>query len=280
MRVSSPSSRCPATCCPSSPKVRCGRGFPSFQLVLRNPLASPTTLGLSAGANLALVLAMLFMPVLLGLGRDLVALAGSAIAAALVLSLGAGRGFSPFSLVLSGLVISLWCGSLAAVLTLLNDRYLVGLFIWGAGSLAQQSWSIPLALTIKTGVIAMGCALLPRPLAMLDLGDDGAAAVGVKIVQLRVIAIALAVALSALVTSTVGVIGFIGLVSPTICRLAGARRPAELMIWSTIVGAILLLIADEAVVFGCLLYARNAAVQKPVGGDALRHTTLLLHQSR
>ncbi|MBE0694028.1 MAG: iron chelate uptake ABC transporter family permease subunit, partial [Aquamicrobium sp.] len=131
-----------------------------FQQVLRNPLASPTTLGISAGANLALVIAVLFFPALLGLGRDLVALAGSAAAAAIVMGLGARRGFSPLSLVLSGLVIGLWCGALAAVLTFLNDRYLVSLFIWGAGSLAQQSWDIPLSLLWKVAALAALAAAL------------------------------------------------------------------------------------------------------------------------
>ncbi len=220
-----------------------------FQLVLRNPLASPTTLGISAGANLALVVALLFFPALLGFGRDLVALAGSAAAAAIVMGLGARRGFSPLSLVLSGLVISLWCGALAAVLTFLNDRYLVSLFIWGAGSLAQQSWDIPLSLLWKAAALAVLCGVIVRPLALLELGDGSAAALGVRLAHLRICAIAIAVALSALVTSAVGVIGFIGLVAPIIARLSGARRVGELMIWSSLIGAALLLCADVSVQF-------------------------------
>jgi len=218
-----------------------------FQQVLRNPLASPTTLGISAGANLALVIALLFFPALLGLGRDLVALAGSAAAAVIVMGLGARRGFSPLSLVLSGLVVSLWCGALAAVLTFLNDRYLVSLFIWGAGSLAQQSWDIPLSLLWKVAVLALLSGLIVRPLSLLELGDGSASALGVRLAQLRFVAIAIAVALAALVTSAVGVIGFIGLVAPIIARLAGARRVPELLLWSSLIGAALLLSADVAV---------------------------------
>lgn len=218
-----------------------------LQLVLRNPLASPTTLGISAGANLALVITLLAFPALLGFGRDLVALAGSAAAAAIVMGLGARRGFSPLSLVLSGLVISLWCGALAAVLTFLNDRYLVSLFIWGAGSLAQQSWDIPLSLLWKVAVLALLCAAIVRPLALLELGDGSAAALGVRLARLRFFAIAIAVALSALVTSAVGVIGFIGLVAPIIARLSGARRVGDLLICSSLIGAALLLCADVSV---------------------------------
>ncbi|MBY5410508.1 Fe(3+)-hydroxamate ABC transporter permease FhuB [Rhizobium leguminosarum] len=214
-----------------------------FQQVLRNPLADPTTLGVSAGANLALVVTSLFLPDLLGAGRDPVALIGSATAA--VVSLGARRGFSPYSLVLSGLVLSLWCGGLAAILTYLNQRYLSSLFIWGAGSLAQQSWVIPLSLLWKLAVIAIGCAFVMRPLSLLDLGESSSTALGVRLVRLRFVVVALAVALAAFVTSAVGVIGFIGLVAPTIARLSGARRPAQLILWSPLIGAGLLLFADS-----------------------------------
>lgn len=216
-----------------------------FQQVLRNPLADPTTLGVSAGANLALVITSLFLPGLLGAGRDLVALVGSGVAAAIVVSLGARRGFSPYSLVLSGLVLSLWCGGLAAILTYLNQKYLASLFIWGAGSLAQQSWVIPMSLIWKLAVVSIICAVLIRPLSLLDLGESSSSALGVKLIRLRAIVIVCAVALAAFVTSAVGVIGFIGLVAPTITRLAGARRPAQLILWSPLVGAGLLFFADS-----------------------------------
>lgn len=216
-----------------------------FQHILRNPLADSTTLGVSAGANLALVVVSLFVPGLFGAGRDVVALAGSAVAAAIVLGLGARRGFSPYSLVLSGLVLSLWCGGLAAILIYLNQRYLASLFIWGAGSLAQQSWTIPLSLAWKMTIVAVVCALVMRPLSLLDLGEAGSAALGVRLARLRVIVIACAVTLAAIVTSAVGVIGFIGLVAPTLARLSGARRPVQLIFWSPLIGAALLFFADS-----------------------------------
>ncbi|MCC2612911.1 Fe(3+)-hydroxamate ABC transporter permease FhuB [Neorhizobium petrolearium] len=218
-----------------------------FQQVLRNPLASPTTLGVSAGANLALALATLYVPDLLGFGRDLVALAGSAIAAGLVFLLGARRGFSPFSLVLSGLVISLWCGALSAVLVMLNDRWLASLFIWGAGSLSQQSWVIPLSLLPKVAIAGLLAWLIVRPLALVELGEAGATALGVDTSRLRLLAIVVAVALAAFMTSAVGVIGFIGLVAPIIVRLSGARRAGSVLLWSALIGAALLWLADGVV---------------------------------
>jgi iron complex transport system permease protein len=216
-----------------------------FQQVLRNPLADPTTLGVSAGANLALVVVSLFIPDLLGAGRDVVALLGSTAAAAVVVGFGARRGFSPYSLVLAGLVLSLWCGGLAAILTYLNQRYLASLFIWGAGSLAQQSWVIPVSLIWKIAGVAIVCTLVIRPLSLLDLGESSSAALGVKLARLRIVVVACAVALAACVTSAVGVIGFIGLIAPTLARLSGARRPVQLIVWSPLIGAGLLFLADS-----------------------------------
>lgn len=215
-----------------------------LQQVLRNPLASPTTLGIDAGARLALALATVFTPALLGFGRDVVALLGSAVSTALVFALVRRRGFSALSLVLAGLVVSLYCGALSALLVLLRDRVLVSLFIWGSGSLSQQSWEPSVALTWRLGLVAVPLALLLRPLSLLDLGDDSARSLGLSVARLRVAAIAIAAALSAFVTSAVGVIGFVGLVAPILARLAGARRFGEQLVWSTLTGALLLLLTD------------------------------------
>lgn len=219
-----------------------------LQQALRNPLASPTTLGIAAGAQLALAAAMLYAPALLAFGRDGIALAGSALAAGLVFLIGARRGFTPFSLVLSGMVVSLWCGALSAILILTNDRYLVGLFVWGAGSLSQQSWTLPLALAPKLAALAALAFLVIRPLGLLDLGDEGAAGRGLSIRYARFAAVAIAVGLAAVATAAVGVIGFIGLVAPILARISGARRPLSLFVWSSLIGAALLTLTDAALV--------------------------------
>lgn len=243
-----------------------------LQQVLRNPLASDTTLGISAGANLALVVAMLAFPTLDGFSRDAVALLGSAAAAMIVFMIGARRGFSPFALVLAGLIVSIWCGALAAILVLMNDRYLSGLFIWGAGSLAQQSWVIPLALMPKIAVLATITFLMARPLALMELGDSGASGIGLAVKRTRVIAVCIAIALAAVITSTVGVIGFIGLIAPGLARLAGARRMKSQLIWSPLIGAGLLLLTDEALALlatGDTLFLPTGAITAFLGAPLL-----------
>lgn len=218
-----------------------------LQQVLRNPLASPTTLGLSAGAKLSLSLATLYAPGLFVLGSDIIALFGSLAAGLLVMALGARRDFSPVTMVLAGLVVSLYCGALSALLILLNDRYLESLFIWGGGSLQQQDWSVPLALLPRLLVLAAVVALLVRPLELLSLPDEQVRSLGVRTSTLRWGGAAVALCLTAVVTSQVGVIGFIGLVAPTIARLCGARRFRQRLLWASLFGAALLWFTDQAV---------------------------------
>ncbi|MDP9840683.1 iron complex transport system permease protein [Neorhizobium huautlense] len=218
-----------------------------LQQSLRNPLASPTTLGTSAGANLSLVLSLLFFPSSQGFGRDTIAIAGAAVSACLVFAIGSRKGASPLSFILSGLMIGLWCSALSAVFVLMNDRYLSGLFIWGAGSLALQGWTVPFSLLPKIIACVVVAGLMVRPMSLMELGDAGALSVGLSVRKVRVLAIAVAVILSAFVTSAVGIIGFVGLVAPAIARLAGARRFAQQLVWSPLIGAGLLLVTDETV---------------------------------
>jgi len=215
-----------------------------LQQVLRNPLASPTTLGIDAGARLALALVTLLVPSLLGFGRDLVALLGSGSAMLLVFFIVRRRGFGALALVLAGLVVSLYCGASSSLLVLVKDRYLASLFIWGSGSLSQQSWQPCIALAWRLSLTLPPLILLLRPLELLELGDDGVRSLGVSVTRLRLMAIALAVALAAFVASAVGVIGFIGLVAPILARLAGARRFRQRVLLAALIGASLLVLTD------------------------------------
>ena len=218
-----------------------------LQQVLSNPLASPTTLGVDAGARLALALATVWAPDLLQWGAGLVALTGSAISTALVFLIVGRRTFSPLSLILAGLVVSLFAGALSSLLALVEARQLTSLFIWGNGSLSQQSWSPCSSLALRLAVLAVPLLLLIRPLSLLDAGEESARSLGLTAARVRLAAVAIAVAISAFVVSAVGVIGFIGLVAPMLARLAGARRFGAQLLWSTLVGSALLLLTDAAV---------------------------------
>ena len=124
---------------------------------------------------------------------------------------------------------------------------LASLFIWGAGSLSQQDWSIPLGLLWKLATPIFAAGFLIRPLTLLSAGDEAAQSLGASPARLRLLTVLVAVALAAFVTSAVGVIGFIGLAAPVIARMTGARAVQSQIIWSTLIGALLLFTTDNAV---------------------------------
>nr|WP_284507329.1 Fe(3+)-hydroxamate ABC transporter permease FhuB [Caballeronia sp. ATUFL_M2_KS44] len=220
-----------------------------FQQVLRNPLAEPTTLGVSAGASLALTMATLFAPQWLFGGQQWVALAGAvaSMLLVLVLALAWRRRLAPVALILAGLIVTFYCGSLGAVLTLFHRETLVSLFMWSAGSLSQNNWDAPRALLPHLAAGAVLAAALVRPLTMMSLTDAGAQSLGVSLRVVRFAALALAVFLSASVVASVGVIGFLGMLAPLVVRLAGARRFRSRLVWAPLFGAALLWITDELV---------------------------------
>ena len=243
-----------------------------MQQVLRNPLASPTTLGVANGAQLALALATLYAPTLL-LAREWIALAGGGLATALVFALARRRGLSPLTLILAGLVVSLLLGAVNVMLMLLQPQGLASLFIWSAGSLSQNSWDGVLFLLPRLALVLTLVAWLLRPLALLELDDSGARSLGVSLDKLRLVALALAVFVTACVVSAVGVIGFIGLAAPAIARLLGARMLRQRLLCAPLVGAALLLLTDLTVQY----FAGNFSELVPTGGvTALLGAPLLL----
>lgn len=220
-----------------------------FQQILRNPLAEPSTLGVAGGAQLALMAVAMLAPGLgadSGMGRGLVALAGGAGAAALVVGLAWRAALTPAVVILAGLVVGLTCSALASGLMLFNGAGFQALFLWASGSLSQNGWAIPQALAPQLAAGGVLALLLARPLALLDLGTEGALGLGVPVRALRLATLALAVALSAAVVSAAGVIGFIGLAAPAMARLAGAHSLRARLAWAPPLGAALLWLADAA----------------------------------
>ncbi|CAM5774519.1 Iron(3+)-hydroxamate import system permease protein FhuB [Labrys miyagiensis] len=223
-----------------------GLGGLLLQQVLRNPLASPTTLGLEAGAQLAMTAALLAAPALLA-AREALALAGALLALGFVLLCAVRNRFSSIALVLAGLVTGLFCGALTVALRLTNQEYVSVLFLWGGGSLAQQDWSAPVAMAPRLGGLLLLAILGARPLSLLSLDDEAARGLGLPIAWIRGFGAVVAALLTAIVTAHVGVIGFIGLAAPQIAALSGARRFGWRLAAAPIVGGLLVLAVDGAV---------------------------------
>ncbi|MEN2989740.1 Fe(3+)-hydroxamate ABC transporter permease FhuB [Tistrella sp. BH-R2-4] len=218
-----------------------------LQRVLRNPLAEPTTLGISSGAQLALVAATLFAPKLLAGSREPVAFAGGIAAVTLVLALTWRRGLQPVSVVLAGMMITLVAGAASAALILGQGQYMMSLFIWGGGALGQQSWGPALGLLLRLVVAALVALLLLRPLAVLGLDDAAARGLGLSITRARLAVVAVATALASSVVAEIGIIGFVGLAAPALARTGGARTPRQMLLAAPLIGAVLLWLTDGVV---------------------------------
>ncbi|MGH4024498.1 MAG: iron ABC transporter permease [Pseudonocardiaceae bacterium] len=247
--------------------VALGAAGAALQSVTRNALAAPDTLGVNAGAYLAVVTAAAFGLALPVLPAGGLAFVGGLAAAGLVLALSGGGDSGPIRLVLAGSATALALEALTTLLLLLFAQETVGLYAWGQGSLAQ----IGLGPVFQTGpVVALGLAgllLLGRRLDIMSLGDDTAAVLGVPVQRTRLFAVLLAVLLCAAAVTVTGPIGFVGLCAPALVRLVsplvpGLHRHRVLVPVAGIAGVVVVLGAD--VVLRMVLGAQGG-VEIPTG---------------
>lgn len=215
-----------------------------FQQLFRNPIADSSTLGISAGAQLAIVSATLFAPSLVDEGRSAVAIAGAGIAASVVFFLAWRRRFDPVAMVIAGMLVSITTSAIAAAMTISQGEYLMSLVTWNGGALSQQDWEPSFYLTVAfAAALTLGVALA-RPLHLLSFGEEVASGLGVRITQVRVAVAALGVLLTGLVSAFVGLVSFVGLAAPHIVRACGTRDARSMLAFSALAGGLLLWICD------------------------------------
>jgi iron complex transport system permease protein len=216
-----------------------------FQATLRNPLASPDILGISTGASLGAVWAIL----VLGAGGAFVAGAafGGGLLVAFVIWLAAWRrGLHGVRFVLVGVGMAYLCGSTVAWLLARSDvREAQTALHWTVGSVADVRGDELAALAIGTVACAVALAFATRPLRALALGDEHAIAFGVRADASRVMLLVIAVALVALATSVAGPVAFVALIAPAIARRLAGGGGASVAAAGA-VGAALTLAADVA----------------------------------
>ncbi|MFS0727445.1 Fe(3+)-hydroxamate ABC transporter permease FhuB [Paenibacillus sp. 1P07SE] len=216
-----------------------------MQTVTRNPLASETTLGVNAGAYLAVVAGMIFWPGLLNQYALPLAVAGGTLAAAAVYALAGRAQASPLRIALSGMIVTLVLSSVTSALVLLNQQTVQGIFLWGSGSLIQNDWSGVGFAWPWIGGMLLVVLLASRQWDLLTLHEESARSLGQRVGTARVLAMGGGVVLACITVSVVGPIGFIGLVAPHLVRLSGVIKHAGLIPLSAIWGAALLVGADS-----------------------------------
>ncbi|UCV28340.1 FecCD family ABC transporter permease [Ferribacterium limneticum] len=228
-----------------------------MQVLLRNPLADPYVLGISGGAGVGAMFAILIgLPVL---GIDGLAFLGALGAMFIVFGLAHGDGsWTQTRLLLTGVIVAAGCGALVALmLAIAEEHKLRGMLFWLMGDLGQstQWWPALLAL-----VVALAAAMpFARELNLLSRGMMQAQALGVAVGRLRYAIYLLASLATAGSVTTAGSIGFVGLVVPHLVRLATGNDQRLLLPASVLAGGSLLVLADT------LARTLIAPQQLPVG---------------
>ena len=211
-----------------------------LQQLVKNPLASDTTLGVGVGAQLAMLIVTLFLPSLAIYGGLYVAFVGALISMGLVFVLSAPSRFNPLILILAGLVVNILLAAVANVLVLFFAERSNGMLSWAAGFLAQNSWHTSTMLAITAVVMAVVCLPLLKPLTLMSLDDSQAKRLGVPINGIRALVVLIVAVVTALVVSEVGLIGFIGLGAASLVNALGVASISKRLLAAFVLGALLL----------------------------------------
>lgn len=220
-----------------------------FQQVLRNPLAEPTTLGVSSGAQLGITVATLWHLPGGELTQQFAAMAGAVLVGILVFGVAWGKRLSPVTLILAGLVLSLYAGSVNQIFAIFNHDQLLNMFLWSTGALNQMDGHNVAMLWPRLLLAFVVALALLRPLTLMGLDDGVAKNLGLALSAARVGALALAILLSAQLVNVAGIIGFIGLFAPLLAKMLGGRRLLSRMLLAPLIGALLLWLADQCVLW-------------------------------
>lgn len=221
----------------------------AMQGLLRNPLADGSTLGVSAGASLGAVTALL-----LGISFPGLPFAGTMVTAMLFalgslililsLSYAADRGMSTQTIILMGVVLSMFVTSIISLLTAFSGEKLRSITFWTMGSLSGAGYTE--ALVLLGALAVFGGVLLSRAdeLNAFSLGEDAARHMGVAVRPVKLTVLVCVAALIGVCVSVGGSIGFVGLIVPHAARLFAGANHRRVLPLSLFMGAIFLMLAD------------------------------------
>jgi iron complex transport system permease protein len=241
----------------------------AFQGLLRNPLADPSFLGVSSGAALAVAATIVAggaLPTRLSPEWSALLLPAAGFAGALGATLllfflaetRGGRG--PVAVILCGVALAALGGAGVGLFTFrASDPQLRSITFWTLGSLGGATWR---TLACVAPILALGltlCALASRSLDGLALGERDAHHLGLSVARVRRLVLVAVALLVGAATAVAGVLGFVGLVAPHVVRMWIGPRHGPLLCGATLLGALLLLVAD--------LVARTVAApaELPIG---------------
>lgn len=216
-----------------------------LQGVTRNPLAAPSILGLTQGAALGAVLALVFAPTLSTGVVSLLALLGACGASALLYLLAWRGGLPPARLLLVGVGLAAMGTALTTLAVTVGELHRVErALVWMMGSVHGSEWSDVRAMApwvLLVGPLTLSGA---RALDVLGLGDDVARELGASVARTRALLLAAAVALTGVAVAAAGTVAFVGLMAPHLARRLVGPRAAVLLPATGLLGGLLLIGAD------------------------------------
>jgi iron complex transport system permease protein len=220
----------------------------AYQGVFRNPLADPYLLGAAAGAGLGATIAVIYGPSG-GFSSDLVPIAafvGASLAVAAAYALGrtAGAGAGAAALVLAGVTVAAFLTALQTFVQQQNVQTVQEVYAWLLGRLATSGWH-EVYIVLPYSVVSWTVILLHRRLLdVLAVGDEEAAALGVRVTRVRVVVVIAATIGTAAAVAVSGLIGFVGIIVPHTIRLLAGGSYRLLLPLTILIGAGFLVFTD------------------------------------
>lgn len=248
-----------------------------MQTMTHNPLASPSILGINAGAMFFVVIAVSLLPLHAPIDYVWAALLGALVAACLVAVLSRGRQgeLSPLRVVLAGVAISAMFVSFSQGLLIVDQQSFESVLYWLAGSVSGRELSLVIPLLPLFGSALLLCALLVRHANALLLGDDMVKGLGMRAGTIKLLLGLVVILLAGSSVALAGMIGFVGLIVPHMARGIFGIDHRWLLPACALLGASLLLLADVASRF------LMAPQDVPVGVmTALIGTPFFIHLAR
>jgi iron complex transport system permease protein len=218
-----------------------------MQAVLKNPLASPFTLGISSGAQFGVSIAVVFDITILSGPYFLIgnAFLFALLCSGIILALSAMKGANPETMILVGIALNYFFQAMTEALHYVaNDEQLRQMTEWGMGGFANLNWT---SFMILTAVSIISVPLLYKnawDLNLMTVGDESAKSMGVNANHIRIFVMVVASFLVASLVAFVGPIGFVGLIAPHVGRMIIGGDHRYLIPAAGMLGAVILLCAD------------------------------------
>lgn len=218
-----------------------------MQAVLKNPLASPFTLGISSGANFGVAVAAVFGITILGGPYFLIgnAFLFALLCSGVIIGLSGFKGASSETMVLAGIALNYLFQAMNQLFSYIaNDEQRTLMAAWGMGSISGLNWNSITLIAIVSVICLPLLYSKAWDLNLMTVGDEGAKSMGVNAGHIRIFVMIISSLLVAALVAFVGVIGFIGLVAPHVARLILGSDHRYVIPAAGGLGAILFLFAD------------------------------------